>query len=46
MRTRRSILRRIIKKAEYAALGLTMVTFIYAAMILTASTSKPQKEWI
>ena len=46
MRTRRSILRRVIKKAEYAALGLTMVTFIYAAMLLSATNNKPRKEWI
>ena len=46
MNKRRKALKRLIRKAEYAALGITMVTFIYAVMLVNAATSKPRKEFI
>jgi ABC-type proline/glycine betaine transport system substrate-binding protein len=43
---KRSRLRRAIKKAEYIALGFTMVSFMYAAMLVNTFGSKKRKEWI
>ena len=43
---KRSRIRRIAKKVEYVAMGFTMVTLIYAAMVINAAGSKKRKEWI
>lgn len=43
---KRSRIKRIIRKAEYVAMGFTMVTLIYTAMVINAAGSKKRKEWI
>jgi len=43
---KRSRIGRVIKKAKYITLGLSMATLMYTAMIINLSTSKERKEWI
>ncbi len=43
---RRSRIKRLVKKAEYVAMGFTMVTLIYTAMVINLAGSKKRKEWI
>jgi len=43
---KRNRIRRVIKKAKYITLGLSMAALMYTAMIANTATSKERKEWI